>query len=176
MDGLRRWTLWLIASVGPYDGIMGFSQGAAFGALLSAMSESEETLKQLRFAVLISGFVPRAKDLQSRYFDAQLPKFKLPSLHIIGETDVIIKPDKSQQLVERFERASVLRHGGGHFVCGNRQTTLPVVREFLQQFIINPDSVVKDVEEEDDDNVDEDEEKDERIQIHRPNYDNKSSS
>mmetsp|Transcript_7592 Transcript_7592/g.13240 ORF Transcript_7592/g.13240 Transcript_7592/m.13240 type:complete len:238 (-) Transcript_7592:20-733(-) len=128
---------------GPFDGIFGFSQGAAFGALLCALSKTNKVFEQFKFAILVSGFKPRAHDLQKPYFSNEADLFETPSFHMIGEADTIIRPKKSLELAERFVKPTIYKHSGGHFVDGNRQTTIPAVKEFLQPFFDAKNDVVE---------------------------------
>jgi predicted esterase len=67
-------------------GLLGFSQGAAVAAALSAVAQ-RGSLPSLGFVVLIGGFPPRATEL--------LPLLEepltVPSLHIWGEADPLAK-------------------------------------------------------------------------------------
>ena len=49
---------------GPFDGIIGFSQGAALGLFLLALQDVESLPYRFKFAVSYSGFYPKDKYLQ----------------------------------------------------------------------------------------------------------------
>jgi len=53
---------------GPFDGILGFSQGGAFAATLCAMRNDLSWLSSVRFGLLFSAFLPRDETL-SRAFE-----------------------------------------------------------------------------------------------------------
>jgi pimeloyl-ACP methyl ester carboxylesterase len=112
-----------VATEGPFDGILGFSQGAALAALLCASPEAQINV---RFAVLISGFVPRDTRYQS-ILDAaatteqpedalraqQLP---LRTLHVLGTLDDRVPPESSRRLSRSFPNPELYEWEGGHTV------------------------------------------------------------
>lgn len=89
---------------GPFDGIMGFSQGACFLGLLCSLQQRgrKKILKddcfsvfnvfflvvkaKFNFAIMSSGFQSYCTPHRS-YYDNRID---LPSLHIYGETDAVI--------------------------------------------------------------------------------------
>lgn len=116
---------------GPFDGVMGFSQGAAFVPLLEATRKREpDGPIQFRFAILVAAF----KSLVSphlEYYKASL--MDIPSFHIIGSSDAVIPSEASEELAALCAGAIVYRHDGGHYIpaSGQLKTTL---LEFLTQF------------------------------------------
>ncbi|KAL3899160.1 MAG: hypothetical protein SGPRY_012693 [Prymnesium sp.] len=105
-----------------FDGVLGFSQGAAAAAMLCA------SLKQHtpRFAIFVSGFVPRDETAAAEL----LKGVNVPSLHVIGRADGIVVPERSWALTEHFEQSCVIEHDGGHML-----PSAPVVREKLSAFL-----------------------------------------
>ena len=78
------------AEHGPFDGVLGFSQGASVASVFAAALEqpgiAPDTLEPLqreplKFAIMVSGFIPRESEL-ARLYDKPL---QVPSLHIMGE-------------------------------------------------------------------------------------------
>lgn len=100
---------------GPFDGVLGFSQGGTLAAVLAAMQPHPAI--SFRFAVCISAFPSRA-DAHAEF--VRPGSVAVPSLHIYGEKDVLVTPDRSRKLFEVFDPASsvLVAHGGGHFVPG----------------------------------------------------------
>ncbi|CAN9501138.1 unnamed protein product [Ophioblennius macclurei] len=115
---------------GPFDGILGFSQGAALVAMLCSMQEKQlEPDFGFRFAVLVAGFRSACEEHQT-YYEAAL---QMPSLHVFGLEDKVIPDAMSRELLPSFQDPQVLIHPGGHFVpaaSAHRQT----YQEFLQKF------------------------------------------
>ncbi|KAJ9052308.1 hypothetical protein DSO57_1035587 [Entomophthora muscae] len=105
-----------ILKEGPFDGIMGFSQGAMVASLLSVMIERRHPLvnpngdlPDFKFAIIISGFTPRLEPFKT-FFDAPV---KTPSLHVIGETDTTIEPEWSRIHSNSFLKPDIVLHPGG---------------------------------------------------------------
>jgi predicted esterase len=109
----------LVLTQGPFDGIFGFSQGAAMASLLCAMLENRNAIPGLipsdfahnafQFSIICAGFVSRAT--------AHRPLFEniiqTPSLHIIGELDTLVAPERMTALADRFHKPEIFRHTGG---------------------------------------------------------------
>ncbi|XP_071451467.1 esterase OVCA2 [Hetaerina americana] len=113
---------------GPFDGILAFSQGAAFAAILCAMQQREELPFHFDFAILIAGFKSRCSPHEMYYQET----IALPTLHVFGETDAVIGKDVSEELLLHFKDPATIRHGGGHYVPATgaqKQSYL----EFLQE-------------------------------------------
>ncbi|OBZ69868.1 Ovarian cancer-associated gene 2 [Grifola frondosa] len=106
-----------------YDGIFGFSQGAAMAAVITALLEKphldpsflidgKPPHPPLTFCISVAGFRPR-----SPLCDAVLlPSYSTPTLHVLGRTDVIVLAERSKALVEVATNSRVEYHDGGHFV------------------------------------------------------------
>ncbi|GFY59631.1 esterase OVCA2 [Trichonephila inaurata madagascariensis] len=97
---------------GPFDGILGFSQGGAMAALICALKEHQAFMHDFHFVVLIAGFQSRSKCHQYLY----TKPMNIQSLHIIGENDSCISKDRSEVLIPLFKSSSVVYHDGGHFI------------------------------------------------------------
>lgn len=107
----------ILEKQGPFDGIMGFSQGGGFAAMLVSLLERPNKLLDtshppVKFAVIFSGF----RSVFPRYASLYEPPIKTPMLHVIGKVDPIVSPERSQELVEVNASAEVLLHPGSHFV------------------------------------------------------------
>lgn len=97
---------------GPFDGILGFSQGAAMAALVCALQQDGQFEHRFKFAILVAGFKSMST-VHEKFYEKTI---KIPSLHIIGETDQVIPKSMSEELVSVFESPSVIFHPGGHQV------------------------------------------------------------
>lgn len=119
----------LLAEEGPFDGVLGFSQGGAVAAVLTAVLEdarvfpgdlgfpspfSSSSHPRLKFCVVYSGF--RAAD--ERFAGFFKRKIRTPSLHFLGQVDGVVEEGRSRALVGCWEegRADVVVHPGGHFL------------------------------------------------------------
>jgi hypothetical protein len=106
----------------PYDGIVGFSQGASVAASWLSRSLAASGLK---FAVfLCAALVPPSKAGTAKALEESIgslaregEKLDLPTLHVIGERDLCFK--QSERLVGNCEAKiarKVVVGGGGHNV------------------------------------------------------------
>ncbi|XP_041808811.1 esterase OVCA2 [Chelmon rostratus] len=115
---------------GPFDGILGFSQGAAFVAMLCSLQEQKlEPEFSFRFAILVAGFRSACQEHQTFYSSP----LQIPSLHVFGLEDRVIPDNMSRELLPSFQDPQVLTHPGGHFVpaaSAHRQT----YQDFLKRF------------------------------------------
>ncbi|KDN72193.1 putative serine hydrolase [Colletotrichum sublineola] len=129
---------------GGVDGVLGFSQGGAFAALLAAMLETPhraddkipevlrapiQALREanggrpLKFAVVYSGFYAPPEELRWAYD----PKIKTPTLHFLGSLDTVVEESRSQGLVDRCEDPMVVVHPGGHYVPISKEWAMPLI-------------------------------------------------
>lgn len=113
-----------IVENGPFDGIIGFSQGAGLaGYLLTDFNRilqlSEEQQPKFKFFVSFSGFKFEPEQFQESY-GAKL--MVTPSLHVQGELDTVVPEERSMKLYDCFEHASrsLIKHPGGHFVPNSK--------------------------------------------------------
>ncbi|KAJ7508743.1 serine hydrolase FSH [Mycena galericulata] len=129
-----------------FKGIFGFSQGAAFAAMILAFMENPDLSPNLlrdvdhppfEFAVIVSGFVA-----PSQLFPLP-PNIRTPSLHIIGFNDIMVAPEISAKLADRFEDAQIEIHQGGHFIPRTRTW-----RKFLHDYLSSRASLSREKTEE----------------------------
>lgn len=97
---------------GPFDGLLGFSQGASFVSVLCGMHERGCLPFSFKFAILIAGF----RSLCSPHYKNYLKTIRIPTLHVYGETDQIIPKEMSEELTSYFLNPEKMVHSGGHYV------------------------------------------------------------
>lgn len=115
---------------GPYDGILGFSQGACLGGYLAAIQEKGVGLQDvspLRVLVLIAPAKLRAQHLKHVYDD---PKIKCPTLALIGARDPLRIP--GFDVLKSFENHIAIEHRFGHTVPRLDDTQTATVAQFLK--------------------------------------------
>ncbi len=123
-----------IDKYGPFEGIMGFSQGAALSALICEyIFHVQDTSpfyfrgkkiimnqKMFKFAILFSGFriYINAKQLQFMY----KKKIEIPTLHVIGDLDLEMSRAWSLSVwkVCKESKRTIIRHSGAHFIPNGR--------------------------------------------------------
>jgi predicted esterase len=121
---------------GPFDGVLGFSQGAALAALLVGLRprggrvDTEPQSLDFGFAVMIGGFVTADGELARLY--GERSNYDLPSVHIIGRSDNAVPRDASLELASKFNDPLILEHDGGHMIP-NAPPIRQGVRAFLEE-------------------------------------------
>ncbi|HEY2515477.1 MAG TPA: hypothetical protein VGI39_31635 [Polyangiaceae bacterium] len=119
---------------GPFDGVLGFSQGAALAGLLVGLRAPDghptaERPLRFDFAIVVSGFASSDRELARLY--ERRGAYELPSLHVVGRTDGIVPTGDSRALASRFSAPLIVEHGGGHVVPGT-PAVVARVRAFLE--------------------------------------------
>ena len=147
-----------IRAEGPFDGVVGFSQGAAAAAMVASLLEGGRARREafdraragggvpfpdcflgavdgfvqgpLRFAVCYGGF--RAPGgLYAGFYE---PRVRTRVLHVLGRVDGVVDAVRGMQLVGACEggEGRVVVHPGGHFVP-SQKPWLDAVVGFVKQ-------------------------------------------
>ena len=103
-----------VADDGPFDGVLGFSQGATLAALL-CLAEPD----LFRFAVCFAGFLPRDATVRAPFDAATAAPNLTPTFHCFGDSDASVPPDVASALSACFADPVLFTHPGGHVVPGN---------------------------------------------------------
>ena len=116
-EGFRGWERtrdWAVELFGAqrFDGVFGFSQGAALTGLLAALRETGATPITFDLAIMVGGFTSTARQHASLFTH----RLHVPSLHVMGRNDVVIPIRDSQLLAERFAEPVIVEHTGGHVI------------------------------------------------------------
>ncbi|KAL5582649.1 hypothetical protein UlMin_015091 [Ulmus minor] len=122
----------VFAQEGPFDGILGFSQGAAMAAEVCARLGMLKGEIDLRFAILCSGF-------GIKLVESEHELIKCPSLHIFGSDhgkDRQIANQASRDLASLFDDGCSVRieHDCGHIIP-TRSPYIDQLKDFLQRFL-----------------------------------------
>ncbi|XP_037432984.1 rhodanese-like domain-containing protein 6 [Triticum dicoccoides] len=122
----------IIAQDGNFDGVLGFSQGAAMAALLCRQQQKTCGSPKFRFGIFCSGYPAPVGD-----FDRE--PIRLPSLHCFGGGeghDRQIASRASTELAGMFEegRCTIVEHDMGHIIP-TRPPYIDRMKEFLCNFI-----------------------------------------
>ncbi|KAJ2810584.1 hypothetical protein H4S07_002585 [Coemansia furcata] len=115
---------------GPFDGVLGFSQGAGMAVIALAKG-----IKMGGFAILVAGFLPDMREFAEALKEGPI---SIPALVVIGETDEIVPAERGRLLAEKaFAQglAQVLSHEGGHFLPCNAAWRAKY-REFLTSVLL----------------------------------------
>ncbi|PKY09430.1 hypothetical protein P168DRAFT_278912 [Aspergillus campestris IBT 28561] len=103
---------------GPFDGVIGFSQGAAIAAMVASLLEGNRKEafsgletdggiaypaafaslghSSLKFVISISGYAAPCREYHAFYN----PRIRTPSLHILGSLDTVVEEHASMKLVD----------------------------------------------------------------------------
>lgn len=150
-----------IKAEGPFDGVIGFSQGGCATGILesllesgrkdafdaahtqdsqkmkypaSFLNESGDPIQQpFKFAVVYSGFTAPLEYYGALYE----PKITTPTLHFIGSLDTVVEESRSRSLADSCETSEdrVVVHPGGHFLPSQKvwlDTTIGFIRTCVQ--------------------------------------------
>ena len=126
---------------GPFDGVLGFSQGASLAAILAASLERPERTpetsepiqnKPFRFVISVSGFRPADPKFDPLFRD----QIQTPVMLIVGANDSIVTSERSQTLVERCANIRVVRHPGEHYLPTSY--VLPIMPLHLHMHSLTP--------------------------------------
>ncbi|KAH0902156.1 hypothetical protein HID58_041659 [Brassica napus] len=115
--------------LGPFDGLIGFSQGAILsGGLpgLQAKGIALQKVPKIKFIIIIGGAMFKSTNVAK---DAYSSTMDIPSLHFLGETD-FLKP-YGTELIDSFENPVVVHHPKGHTVPRLDEKSLEKVTAFI---------------------------------------------
>ncbi|KAI9511450.1 FSH1-domain-containing protein [Russula earlei] len=123
-----------------FEGIFGFSQGAAMAALLAALLERPHhhppflvdgvpPHPPFRFCIAVSGFKV-AGPLSAAVFSEG---YATPTLHVLGKNDILVVEERSRVLINVSAGKRVVEHEGGHFVPSKASW-----RAFLRAYMLDP--------------------------------------
>jgi predicted esterase len=124
----RDWAVELLNSA-RFDGIFGFSQGAALTGLLAGVRENQPSLVPFEFAIMVGGFTSN----MPQHAELFRHKLTVPSVHVAGRADGIVPRRDSLLLADRFADPLIIEHAGGHVIPGDRAMTAPIA-DFLAGF------------------------------------------
>ncbi|KAJ1830455.1 Ovarian cancer-associated protein 2 [Coemansia sp. RSA 2711] len=133
----------LLTEQGPFDGIVGFSQGAALAIVICALLAGREgplslgavEHPQMKFLLLAGAFQLEVPEYEYLYQG----EFDVPSLHIVGAYDTVVEPERSRQVQGCFAAPEVFEFVGGHFIPQSPKCAR-IVRRFLAPFVAGLDA------------------------------------
>lgn len=157
-EGLAR-IAEVLKAEGPFDGVVGFSQGGAAAAMVASLlepgrREAFEKLQKdggmrypesfesdtgcvhppLKFAVSYSGFAAKGLNPYHAFYE---PKIKTPVLHFLGSLDTVVDESRSLALVEACEESEgrVVYHPGGHFLPSTQKASVNALIGFIKDVL-----------------------------------------
>ncbi|KAJ5578050.1 Serine hydrolase FSH [Penicillium hispanicum] len=140
----------VLSSSGPFDGIVGFSEGGALAAMIASLLEDDRKNPfarfeaegglpypksfanldhaPLKFVVDISGYAA-----SNHYYRAFYePKIQTPSLHFMGSMDSVVDGAATMRLIESCQESEggnrvVISHPGGHVIPSGKRELASIV-------------------------------------------------
>ncbi|KAI8576527.1 hypothetical protein K450DRAFT_256618 [Umbelopsis ramanniana AG] len=138
-----------LSDQGPFDGILGFSQGAGLSVILMSILSHDDWreryhvpdhVQPFRLGVILSGFMLYTPSYAEFY---QQGKITTPTLHVYSRQDDIISIDRSLQLIDTmFTDAVHASHDLGHRVVATPQLIKDYERFFNRFVYIQPTSTL----------------------------------
>jgi len=153
-----RYVIEFIKKEGPFDGIIGYSQGAVLASILCKIGpkflysqnlfQSSDNLPPnpfgLKFCMLFCGFEPNASPYNELINDSEQP-IVCPTLHAYGTQDAVVPVEFSKKLAAIFKSQPHANkddanfvieheHEGGHYIPTNSKEK-QLYRTFLERFV-----------------------------------------
>jgi hypothetical protein len=121
----------LMITDGPFDGLMGFSQGAILSAALPGLQAQGVALTRvpkIKYLVIIGGAKFQSPTVADK---AYANKIACPSLHFLGDNDFL--KVHGEKLIESCVGPFIIRHPKGHTVPRLDDKSLEVMLSFLEK-------------------------------------------
>lgn len=103
-----------------------------FSLCVGAVESPENSPFAFSFGIFAAA--PQSIDPRFGFSDRKL---NVPSLHLIGETDTIVSPERCKKLSEGFVDPKVMLHAGGHYIPANKDSK-DAFRDFFKQLDAAP--------------------------------------
>ena len=130
LEALREmWT-----SRGPFQGIIGFSQGASAGLILCELADAaDECFASLRCAVLCAGYVVPSPGAVLN----PIVSSRIRAMIIAGDADEAVPPADTLACAHRFHSSITRTHPGNHAFPSKSQDTRAVAEFFDETDVID---------------------------------------
>ncbi|KAI3912660.1 hypothetical protein MKX01_009630 [Papaver californicum] len=118
---------------GPFDGLLGFSQGAILSAALPGLQSKGLALTKvpkIKFLIIIGGAMFRSPAIAENAYSPSSP-VQCPSLHFLGETD-FLRP-YGEKLLELCVDPVVIHHPRGHTIPRFDEQSLEMMFKFIDK-------------------------------------------
>ncbi|XP_031112060.1 rhodanese-like domain-containing protein 6 [Ipomoea triloba] len=115
---------------GPFDGLLGFSQGAMLSAALPGLQEKGVGLAnvpKIRYLIIIGGAKLKNQAIAEKAYSLPI---KCPSVHFIGKEDFL--KEYGSELLESFVDPLVIHHPKGHTIPRFDEEGLQQMLSFLE--------------------------------------------
>ncbi|XP_027332465.1 esterase AGAP003155-like [Abrus precatorius] len=116
---------------GPFDGLLGFSQGAILSAALPGLQEKGVALKKVpkvKFLIIVGGAMFRSPSLAEKAYSSPIG---CPSLHFLGETDFL--KEYGNELLKSCVDPVVIHHPKGHTIPRLDDKSQKTMMDFIER-------------------------------------------
>ncbi|KAK6792511.1 hypothetical protein RDI58_011592 [Solanum bulbocastanum] len=116
---------------GPFDGLLGFSQGAILSGALPGLQDTGMGLTKvpkIKYLIIIGGAKMQIKSLAEKAYS---PAITCPSVHFLGEKD-FLKPS-GIKLLESYVDPVVIHHPKGHTIPRFDEKGLESMLSFIEK-------------------------------------------
>ncbi|XP_019175052.1 PREDICTED: rhodanese-like domain-containing protein 6 [Ipomoea nil] len=120
-----------IIKYGPFDGLLGFSQGAMLSAALPGLQDKGVGLAnvpKIRYLIIIGGAKLKNQDIAEKAYSLPI---KCPSVHFLGKEDFL--KEYGSELLESFVDPVVIHHPKGHTIPRFDEEGLQQMLSFLER-------------------------------------------
>ncbi|KAK1302622.1 Rhodanese-like domain-containing protein 6 [Acorus calamus] len=121
----------LMIKHGPFDGLMGFSQGAILSAALPGFQTQGYAITKvpkIKYVVIIGGAKFQKPEVAEKAYASRI---ECPSVHFLGEADYL-KP-YGTALLEEFVDPLVIHHPKGHTVPRLDEKAVEIMQSFIKR-------------------------------------------
>ncbi|KAJ8541331.1 hypothetical protein K7X08_002147 [Anisodus acutangulus] len=116
---------------GPFDGLLGFSQGAMISGALPGLQDKGVGLTnvpKIKYLIIIGGAKLQNKPLAEKAYSSAIT---CPSIHFLGEQDYLKK--YGMELLESFVHPVVIHHPRGHSIPRFDEKGLESMISFIEK-------------------------------------------
>lgn len=115
---------------GPFDGVLGFSEGASVAASLILRQSAEKRTSPFKFAIFICAVPPFRWDCKGIVSADETPeRINIPTAHVVGSKDPLHLGNRILYNLCHQPSASIFDHRGGHTIPWNLVTTQGITKE-----------------------------------------------
>ena len=118
---------------GPFDGLLGFSEGASVAASLLLRQAAEKPKNQFKFAIFLCGTPPhRCQDGAVILADESSARITLPTAHIVGSSDPCYQASLALYNLCDGQMSRIYDHGKSHTIPWDPRTTQGIARQIQE--------------------------------------------
>ena len=122
---------------GPFEGVIGWSEGAAVAATLlledSAMCDRDHSISKFKCAIFFAGAPPFTPDGKNVLLHDQYGQvIQIPTCHVLGQSDLMVELAEALFNICDSSSAIAIKDEGGHRISRDPEVTRKIV-DFIRQ-------------------------------------------